>query len=140
MVKNLHAMQEAQIQSLGWKDPPRVENGNLLQYSCLENCSDREARQAPVYKPQRAGHKWATNILMLGLVIARYISIITYFPIYLLSKQNIYFCSCVWGPPRSLHKDFVKGRFTIKLEIWNMCVPLISWLTLPFFPIILRGP
>ena len=148
---------------------------------------------------------------MLGLVIARYIFIITYFPIYLLSKQNVFSLflylrttkvfpgdskvkasahnvgdlgsipglgrspgegnsnplqySCLENPmdggawwatvhgvaksrtrlsdylsqSRSLNKGLVKGRFTITLEIWNMCVPLISWITLPFFPIILRG-
>ena len=39
-VKNLPAMQEMQIQSLGWEDPPGEGNGNPLQYSCLENpCS-----------------------------------------------------------------------------------------------------
>ena len=28
---------------------PGVRNGNLLQYSCLENSMDREACQAPVH-------------------------------------------------------------------------------------------
>ena len=39
-VKNLPAMQEPQeieFQSLGQKDPLEAGNGNLLQYSCLEN-------------------------------------------------------------------------------------------------------
>ena len=36
--KNLPAMQETQVQSLGWEDPQEKEmNGNPLQYSCLEN-------------------------------------------------------------------------------------------------------
>ena len=36
-VKILPAMQERQVRSLGWEDPPGVGNGNPLQYSCLEN-------------------------------------------------------------------------------------------------------
>ena len=30
-------MQELWVQSLGWEDPLEEENGNSLQYSCLEN-------------------------------------------------------------------------------------------------------
>ena len=37
MVKNLPAMQETQVQSLGQEDAPREGNGNSLQDSCLEN-------------------------------------------------------------------------------------------------------
>ena len=38
MVKNLPAMQETHVRSLGWEDP--LGNGNPLQYSCLENSMD----------------------------------------------------------------------------------------------------
>ena len=41
MVKHLPAMQDTGIQSLGQEDPPKEENGNSLQYSCLENLTDR---------------------------------------------------------------------------------------------------
>ena len=41
MVKNLPAIQETQVQSLGWEDP--LENGKPFQYPCLENSMDREA-------------------------------------------------------------------------------------------------
>ena len=40
MVKNLLAMQETWAQSLGWEDSPGEGNGNLLQYSCVENTMD----------------------------------------------------------------------------------------------------
>ena len=36
-VKRLSTMQEIQVRSLGQEDPLEKENGNLLQYSCLEN-------------------------------------------------------------------------------------------------------
>ena len=36
-VKNLPAMRETWVQSLGWEDSPGGGNGNPLQYSCPEN-------------------------------------------------------------------------------------------------------
>ena len=41
MVKNLPAIQETQVQSLGWEDP--------LQYSYLENSMDRGTWRATVH-------------------------------------------------------------------------------------------
>ena len=38
---------------------PGEGNGNLLQYSCLENPMDREAWQAMVHWVARAGHDWS---------------------------------------------------------------------------------
>ena len=35
-VKNLPEMRETQVRSLVWEDPLK-EDGNPLQYSCLEN-------------------------------------------------------------------------------------------------------
>ena len=50
MVKNLPAMQETWVQSLGWKDSPGGGHGNPLQYSCLENLMDGGAEQATVHR------------------------------------------------------------------------------------------
>jgi len=36
-LKCLPGMRETQVRSLGWEDPLEKENGNPLQYSCLEN-------------------------------------------------------------------------------------------------------
>ena len=47
MVKNLPAMQETQVRSLGQEDGE--ENGYSLQYFCLENSMDRRAWQAIVH-------------------------------------------------------------------------------------------
>ena len=47
MVKNLPAMQETQVRSLGQED------GHSFQYSCLENSVGRGAWQAIVH----GGHK-----------------------------------------------------------------------------------
>ena len=35
-LKRLPGMRETQVQSLGWEDPLEKENGNPLQYSCLD--------------------------------------------------------------------------------------------------------
>ena len=37
------------VQPLGWEDPPGEENGNPLQYSCLEKSMDGGAWWAPVH-------------------------------------------------------------------------------------------
>ena len=57
MVKNLPAVQETWVQSLGWEDPPGEVNGNPLQYSCLENPLDRGAWWAIVYGVAKSGLK-----------------------------------------------------------------------------------
>ena len=43
MVKNLPAVQETWVRSLGWEDPMEKGNGSPLQDSCLENSMDRGA-------------------------------------------------------------------------------------------------
>ena len=47
--KNLPAMQETRVQSLGQEDAPGGGNRNPLQYSCLENPMDRGTWQATVH-------------------------------------------------------------------------------------------
>ena len=49
-VKNLPAMQETWVQSLGSEDLQEEENGNPLSYSCLRNSMDRGAWQATVQR------------------------------------------------------------------------------------------
>ena len=48
-VKNLPAMQEILVLSLGQEDPLEQGNGNPHQYSCLENLMDRGAWLATVH-------------------------------------------------------------------------------------------
>ena len=47
-VKNLPAIQETQVQSLGQEDPLEMEMATPFQYSCLENSMDRGAWRAAV--------------------------------------------------------------------------------------------
>ena len=50
-----------------WKIPGEG-NGNPLQYSCLENSSDRGAWQATSTGWRRAGHSWAHTHTVIKLV------------------------------------------------------------------------
>ena len=65
MVKNLPTMQEM------WVRSPGEENGNPLQYSCLENLTDRGAWRAIVYGVEKKldmterlknNSRWLANI------------------------------------------------------------------------------
>ena len=50
LVKNLPAVQETRVQSLGWEDPLEKEMATqYFQYSCLENIMDRGAWWAAVH-------------------------------------------------------------------------------------------
>ena len=48
-VKSLPVMQETRVRSLGGEDPLEKENGNPLQYSCLENPMDGGTWRATVH-------------------------------------------------------------------------------------------
>jgi len=48
MIKNLPAIWDIQVRSLGWEDP--LEKEMALQYSCLENSMDRGAWRATVHE------------------------------------------------------------------------------------------
>ena len=62
MVKNLPAMWETQgpIPRSGWS--PAEGHGNWLQYSCLENLTDRGAWQATGHGVSKSWHDWASNM------------------------------------------------------------------------------
>ena len=49
-IKNLPAVQETQVQSLGQEDNPGEGNGNPREYSCLENPMDKGHWQATVHR------------------------------------------------------------------------------------------
>ena len=65
MVKNCHI----RLRDLGLicrSRSPGDRHGNPLQYSCLENCMDREAWWATVHGLERVGHDWVTSTHILG--------------------------------------------------------------------------
>ena len=62
LVKNLPAMQETWVQSLGQEDPLEKEMAtHSSTLSCLENSMDRGAWQATVHGIARVGHNLATK-------------------------------------------------------------------------------
>ena len=62
LVKNLPAMSETWVQSLGWEDPLEKEMANPLQYSWLRNPMDRGVWKAIVYGvAKRVRHDLVTN-------------------------------------------------------------------------------
>ena len=60
MVKNLPAMQEIWVWSLGWKDSAGEGNGYLLQYCGLENSWTEEPGRLQSMGSQRVRHDWVT--------------------------------------------------------------------------------
>ena len=57
--KNLPAVQETWVWFLGREDSPGEGNGNPLQYSCLENLTDRGALGDTVHRVARVRHDLA---------------------------------------------------------------------------------
>ena len=55
-VKNLPAMQETWVRSLGQEDPLEKGMATHSSYSCLENSLDKGAWQARTVGLQRVGH------------------------------------------------------------------------------------
>ena len=55
MVKNLPAMWETQVQSLGWENPLQKGMATVSSIPCLENPMDRGARWAMV---QGVAKRW----------------------------------------------------------------------------------
>ena len=60
MIKDLPAMKETCIQSLGWGDPLEKGNGYQLQYSCLENSMVRGAWWATAHGVAKS-QTWLSN-------------------------------------------------------------------------------
>ena len=50
VTKNLPAMQEMQIRSLGWEDPLKKEMATRSSIFCLENSMDRGSRWDMVHR------------------------------------------------------------------------------------------
>ena len=68
MIKNLPAMQDTWVQSLGLEDSPGGGNGSLLRYSWLKNPMDRGAWRATVHGVTKS--QTTTERLTLSLFTA----------------------------------------------------------------------
>ena len=70
MVKNLPAVLETQIRSLGWEDPLEKGQGSPLQHSCLENLMDRGAWRASPPGRQRVRYECAVDTFSSSLLVS----------------------------------------------------------------------
>ena len=70
----------------GWEDSLGVGNGNLLQVSCLENFTEREAWQST--GPQKVGHNWAHTYTVIYCLVMMIKCIERYYS--MLNKQYTY--------------------------------------------------
>ena len=89
MVKNLPAMQETWVRSLGREDVMGEGNSNSLQYSCLGNPTDTGAWLSTDYGVARVGHELATKQEQwqyLGIFIE--VEKLTYTDPYTLRRSN----------------------------------------------------
>ena len=59
MVKNLRAMQQTQVWSLGWEDP--LEEGMATHFSILAYRISRPEELGGLLRSPTVGHNWATN-------------------------------------------------------------------------------
>ena len=114
MVKNLPAnagdsRDAGSIPGLGRS--PGGGNGNLLQYSCLENSMDRGAWQAGniVHRLQRVGHKLTSLLPTLSPWIAT-----CYLPSLLAtaSPPNLSFSPSRYLPPLEIHQPSFGSCFS----------------------------
>ena len=83
-------MRETQVWPLGQKDSPGEGNGCPLQYSCLENSTDRGAWWATVHGVKRVRDNWATNTG--SFYIARTVRGVGWGALHLVIE------SAFWGP------------------------------------------
>ena len=71
-------MRETQVRSLGQEDPLEKENGNLLQYFCLENPMEGGAWWDTVHGVEKSGTQlsdFTFTFLHLGRVSPNYLLI-----------------------------------------------------------------
>ena len=89
VVKNLPANAGDTSSILGSGRSRREENGNPLQYSCLENSRDRGAQQATVYGVTRVGHDLVTKQQNPIRTKPIYVFFTTVLPITELNKEQV---------------------------------------------------
>ena len=78
-VKNLPAMQETQIPSLGLGRTPGEGSGYPFQYSSLENAMDREAWPATVHGGAKSQFEVTENERVTCITLTKYLDLL-FFP------------------------------------------------------------
>ena len=108
----------------GWGQSPGEGNGNLLQYSCLENPMDREAWQATVHEVTKSQiwlsnyhlyfHCHSTYHILILHVVHLEIKFVYYFPIIFTSpvKVGTFIFLVHWCILHILKKPYVQKYFS----------------------------
>ena len=138
MVKNLPAMKETQVQSLGWEvslekgTHPGEGNSHRLQYSCLDNSMDKGTWQATVH----GGHteldmtEWCIfydavgvgNLISGSLVFSKSSLYIWKFLVHVLLKQVVLVQPPLVSLILSSEIWWMQG-FACSLQDWRLCLP-----------------
>ena len=77
---------------------PGKENGYPLQYSCLENSTNRGAWRAIVRGSQRVGHDWVINTSLYLCVCCLHTAVLEWH----LPEDKVYLITLFQGPKRLL--------------------------------------
>ena len=116
-VKNLPAMRETWVWSLGWEDFPGGGHGNPLQYDCLEN--PQEQRSPVGYTPW--GHKESNTTERLS------------------THSIVYKISCCFDHTRNWSKRCFNPLhlFTCLLVYWLIYLCVVLWMEILFYVILI---
>ena len=117
MEKNLPAMWETWVQSLGWEDSPGGGHSNPLQYSCLENPMDRGAWQATVHGVTKSRRHLSVSPRTRGEVAATLVGGGS--GSYVLFLEVAPTAGLLLGPPSRLHGAGSTGR-----AVWTSGIAL----------------
>ena len=125
LVKNLPAMWEIWVQSLGWEDPLEKGVATYFQYSGLENSMDHI-----VHGSQRIGHDWVT-FTSLTMITSIFRSLL---PIFCFFFNHIFQCyffllSYFFGAVLNFYSSLLIWKFYIStLLIFLLLLYIIGYL------------
>ena len=104
---------------------PGERNGNLFQYSCLENPMDRGAWQATVCGVARVRHDWATKLLFSSVHFSRSVMSHSLQPHGVATRQASLSISNVWSWLKLLSIESVMPPNHLTLGHSLLLLPLI---------------
>ena len=124
LVKNLPAMWEIWVQSLGWEDPLEKGVATYFQYSGLENSMDHI-----VHGSQRVGHDWVT-FTSLTMITSIFRSLLPIFCFFFKYFSMLLFSSFLFfGAVLNFYSSLLIWKFYIStLLIFLLSLYIIGYL------------
>ena len=108
-VKNLPAMQERWVSSLGGEDASEQEIATLLQYFFLENSMDRGAWLATIFGVTKS----QTRLAHMHVCIYTYIYRCMYVYLHFISTLSLLFLKIKSSPPFQLNLSTIHLRLSV---------------------------